>query len=191
MPTAATLLGPEAAEVAELYKIPAAPSRLAGDENAAVAAASFWLPVVMKIASPDIMHKTDVGGVKVGLKTKEEVVEAFKAIMESSKKAAPDAKIYGVEVQENAQGRRYHRYGYGPDVRRYRLRFRRNLVNSCRMLRLARGPSGPEIEEMITETKAYIPPYGIYGLPPTISLPWSSYRASLALQDFLRYLVST
>ncbi len=85
----------------ELYKIPAAPSKLSTtEEEAGQFAEAIGYPVVMKIASPDIMHKTDVGGVKVGLKTKEEVLAAFRSIMENSVKAVPDAKIYGVEVQK-------------------------------------------------------------------------------------------
>ncbi|HHY69144.1 MAG TPA: CoA-binding protein, partial [Firmicutes bacterium] len=75
------LLSPEAAEVAECYKIPAAPSRLATSEDEAERhAVEMGFPVVMKISSPDIMHKTDIGGVKVGIESPEEVREAFRSI---------------------------------------------------------------------------------------------------------------
>lgn len=166
------LLGPEAAEAAELYKIPAAPSKLAGDEKAAAAAAeSIGYPVVMKIASPDIMHKTDVGGVKVGLKTKDEVVEAFKAIMANSKKAVPGAKIYGVEVQKMMPKGDELIIGmakdatFGPMIAFGSGGVLVNLLQDA-AFRLAKGLSKSEIEEMITETKAYTILKGFRGAAP-------------------------
>ncbi len=54
----------------------------------------------MKIASPDIIHKSDAGGVKVGIKNDDELRAAFRSIMESAKKYKADAKIKGVLVQE-------------------------------------------------------------------------------------------
>ncbi|MGC8482692.1 MAG: acetate--CoA ligase alpha subunit [Thermodesulfobium sp.] len=62
--------------------------------------AELGFPVVMKIASPDILHKTDVGGVKVGLKNKDEVIRAFDDIMISARRYFPDAEIWGVSVQQ-------------------------------------------------------------------------------------------
>lgn len=166
------LLGPEAAEVAELYKIPAAPSKLAGDEKAAAAAAeAIGYPVVMKIASPDIMHKTDVGGVKVGLKTKEEVAEAFKSIMANSKKAVPDAKIYGVEVQKMMPKGDELIIGmakdatFGPMIAFGSGGILVNLLKDA-SFRLAKGLSKSEVEEMITETKAYTILKGFRGAAP-------------------------
>nr|MDA3895870.1 acetate--CoA ligase family protein [Desulfobacteraceae bacterium] len=63
-------------------------------------AQEIGLPVVMKIVSPQILHKSDAGGVQVGLKTLEAVETAFTEIMESSKKYKPDADIKGVLVQK-------------------------------------------------------------------------------------------
>jgi acyl-CoA synthetase (NDP forming) len=60
-------------------------------------------PVVLKIASPDISHKSDAGGVKVGLKNKDDVVKAYKEIMTSVKQKFPGAKIEGVSVQNMAK----------------------------------------------------------------------------------------
>jgi len=57
-------------------------------------------PVVLKIWSPDILHKSDVGGVKVGLKTDQEVKDAFDLMMYRIPKKKPDADILGVLVQE-------------------------------------------------------------------------------------------
>ncbi len=61
-------------------------------------------PVVMKIVSPDIIHKTDVGGVVVGISNAEEAKSAFEAIMKNVKEKAPNAKIEGVLIEEMIQG---------------------------------------------------------------------------------------
>ncbi|MFZ2631796.1 MAG: acetate--CoA ligase family protein [Desulfosalsimonadaceae bacterium] len=63
-------------------------------------AEKMGFPVVMKIVSPQILHKSDAGGVQVGLKTREAVAVAFSEIMASSLKYKPDAEIQGVLVQE-------------------------------------------------------------------------------------------
>ena len=57
----------------------------------------------MKIASPNILHKSDIGGVKVGIKTDEDVKNWFRNIIRNAVVAVPDAKIYGVEVQKMSQ----------------------------------------------------------------------------------------
>ena len=64
------------------------------------AAREIGFPVVMKIVSPDIIHKSDAGGVKVGLKNDDEVRVAFTTIMDNSKKYNAHANIEGVIVQE-------------------------------------------------------------------------------------------
>lgn len=166
------LLGPEAAEVAELYKIPAAPSKLAKSAEEAVAhAEAIRYPVVMKIASPDIMHKTDVGGVKVGLASKDEVAQAFHSIMEASKKAVPTAKIYGVEVQKMMPKGDELIIGmtkdptFGPMVAFGSGGILVNLIQDA-SFRLAKGLSDREVEEMIAETKAYTILKGFRGAQP-------------------------
>ena len=155
------LLSPEAAEVAEMYKIPAAPSRLSHDaKEAASLAEAVGYPVVMKIASPDIMHKTDVGGVKVGLRSREEVVEAFTSIMQNSTKAVPTAKIYGVEVQKMMPKGDELIIGmakdptFGPMIAFGSGGILVNLLKDA-SFRLAKGLSKSEVTEMITETKAH------------------------------------
>ncbi len=60
--------------------------------------------IVMKIVSPDILHKTEAGGVKVGLATTEEVEKGFKEIMESAKRYKKDAVIEGVQLQPMISG---------------------------------------------------------------------------------------
>ena len=59
-------------------------------------------PVVLKIVSPDIVHKSDVGGVKLNLNSKAEVAAAYDAIVANSLKAVPNAKVVGVAVQHMA-----------------------------------------------------------------------------------------
>jgi acetyltransferase len=59
-------------------------------------------PVVLKIASPDILHKTDVGGVKVNLRNASEVRDAFELMVYRAQRYVPDATIWGCLVQEMA-----------------------------------------------------------------------------------------
>lgn len=60
------------------------------------------LPVALKVASPDILHKSDVGGVLLGLSSEQEVHAGFRAIMDTIARRAPKAKVEGVTVQEMA-----------------------------------------------------------------------------------------
>lgn len=69
-------------------------------EQAANIAEQLGYPVVLKIWSPDILHKSDVGGVKVGLSGAQEVRDAFDLMMYRTPKRCPDAEILGVLVQE-------------------------------------------------------------------------------------------
>lgn len=72
--------------------------------DAAKESSKIGYPVVMKILSPDIAHKTDVGGVVVGVKDDKAAVEAFDRIMASCKKAKPEARLDGVSVQQMVSG---------------------------------------------------------------------------------------
>jgi acyl-CoA synthetase (NDP forming) len=79
-------------------------TRLAKSQKEAVAlAGETGYPAVLKIASQDITHKTDAGGVKVGLKNAAEVKKAYAEIIESVKEKFPRAKIEGVSVQAMAR----------------------------------------------------------------------------------------
>jgi acetyl-CoA synthetase (ADP-forming) len=71
-------------------------------EEAIQAAKSIGYPVVLKIVSPDISHKTDVGGVKLSVKDDEGVMDAYDEIMGNVKKRQPNARIEGILVQEMA-----------------------------------------------------------------------------------------
>ena len=65
-------------------------------------AQQMGLPVALKVVSPEVTHKSDVGGVKVGLDSLRQVRVAFDSIMSSTKEAAPSANIIGVSVQKMA-----------------------------------------------------------------------------------------
>jgi acetate---CoA ligase (ADP-forming) subunit beta len=93
----------EAKTICSEYGITTTKFSLAKDEKEAVKIAEqTGFPVVLKIVSPDIIHKSDAGGVMVNLKNKEEVTTAFNKILENAKTYKADAKILGVLVQEMA-----------------------------------------------------------------------------------------
>jgi len=94
----------ESKQLLEEAGIPTARARLATSRDAAVQAArDIGFPVVLKVVSPQITHKTDVGGVKLDLKSPEEVAAAFDEIMTAARRAAPDATVDGVSVQQMAR----------------------------------------------------------------------------------------
>jgi acetyltransferase len=95
----------EAREVLQAYNIPLPKSALAKTADEAVAAAeAIGYPVVMKIASPDILHKTDIGGVKLGIASASDVRDAFDLIMYRAARFMPDATIWGCQVQQMVKG---------------------------------------------------------------------------------------
>jgi 4-hydroxybutyrate---CoA ligase (ADP-forming) len=95
------LLEEEGYEVLEAYGFPTPKSILCTTEQECMdAAKQISYPLVMKIVSPDIIHKSDAGGVKVGIKTDDELRNSFRTITENALKYKSDAKIKGVLVQE-------------------------------------------------------------------------------------------
>ncbi len=87
-------------ELVATYGIQTTSIKLTRNENEAVAIANeLGFPVVMKIASPDIFHKSDIGGVLLNIKTEEEVQNGYALLMERANKSMPNAKIEGVHVQ--------------------------------------------------------------------------------------------
>lgn len=93
----------ESKMIFEAYGLPVVTSRQATTEDeAAQVANAIGYPIVMKILSPDILHKSDAGGVKVGLESEAEVREAFRTIMANAKAYNADADIHGVVVQKMA-----------------------------------------------------------------------------------------
>lgn len=90
----------EAKTFLEYYNFPVVRTRTATTENdAALLASQLGYPVVLKILSPQITHKSDAGGVALDLTNENEVREAFKEIMQRAKQYDPDADILGVTVQ--------------------------------------------------------------------------------------------
>ncbi|MGQ9676018.1 MAG: acetate--CoA ligase alpha subunit [Chloroflexota bacterium] len=90
----------DALQVFAAYGIPVPVSRLSHSPDESVKIADeIGYPVVMKIVSPDILHKSDVGGVRIGLTSAEEVRAADVAIMANARRYAPDAEIRGINVQ--------------------------------------------------------------------------------------------
>jgi acetyl coenzyme A synthetase (ADP forming)-like protein len=93
----------EAWDILKAYDLAIPLSRLAKtSEEAVEIAAEIGFPVVLKIASPDILHKTDVGGVKVGLESADQVRDAFDLMIFRTERYLPDAEIWGCQVQEMA-----------------------------------------------------------------------------------------
>jgi acetyl coenzyme A synthetase (ADP forming)-like protein len=98
------LMEHEAYEVLDAYGFPIIDTELAKNaEEAAAAAESMGYPVVLKIASPDVVHKFDFGGVKLNLRNASEVSEGFQAIVNSVRAKKPDARIEGIIVEQMAE----------------------------------------------------------------------------------------
>src|SRR5215208_5030911 len=99
------LTAPEGKLICDAYGIPVPQEGVATSAaDAGKLAQKMGSPVVLKIVSPDILHKTEAGGVLVGLKTAEEVAKAYDTILASAKKYKADAKIEGVQVQQMLKG---------------------------------------------------------------------------------------
>ncbi|MFJ9241419.1 acetate--CoA ligase family protein [Streptomyces sp. NPDC101776] len=95
------LTAPEGKVIADAYGIAVPGEELATDVDEAVAyAARFGGPVVMKIVSPHILHKTDAGGVIVGVEGAADVRAAFHKIVDNARAYDAEARIDGVQVQE-------------------------------------------------------------------------------------------
>jgi acetate---CoA ligase (ADP-forming) len=93
----------EAREIQKAYGLRLPKSELARNPDEAVKiAAEIGYPVVLKIASPDILHKTDVGGVRVGLRSATEVRDAYELMTYRAERYLPEARLWGCLVQEMA-----------------------------------------------------------------------------------------
>lgn len=96
----ATLTEREGKEVLAAYGVPVVRDVLTRSaEQAANAARELGLPVVLKVESPDIPHKTEAGVIRLGLKSEEEVLDAFAEVMRNAQAVSPPARISGVLVQ--------------------------------------------------------------------------------------------
>lgn len=98
-----SLLETEAKDICLEYGIPVTVFKLAENEaDAAKLANIIGYPVVLKVVSPDIIHKSDVGGVRVGLKNKTEVQDAYRTILANVRRHNKEARIEGILVEEMA-----------------------------------------------------------------------------------------
>ncbi|MFD3921485.1 acetate--CoA ligase family protein [Streptomyces sp. NP-1717] len=96
-----SLTAPEGKAVTDAYGIPTPGEALAESADDAVAvAARLGFPVAMKIVSPEILHKTDAGGVQIGVASAAEVRAAFTTIVSNARAYDPKARILGVQVQQ-------------------------------------------------------------------------------------------
>jgi acetyltransferase len=95
----------EARQVMEAYGIPVPQSRLASTAEEAVGLAEeIGFPVVLKIASPDILHKTDIGGIKLDVRTPADVRDAFDLLTYRAMRYMPEAELWGCQVQQMVGG---------------------------------------------------------------------------------------
>ena len=154
-----TLLGSEAYAVAEAYGIEAAPIKLATSATeAGKLAEEMDFPVVLKIASDKILHKSDIGGVKVGIETKEEAEATYDEIIANAKKAHPDIVPDGVEVQKMMPTGQEVLVGmikdkqFGPMIAFGMGGIYVNLIEDV-AFNLAKGLTCQEIDEQIDKTK--------------------------------------
>jgi len=165
------LLEPEAKTICLEYGISVTKFMVAKNETEACKfAGDIGYPVVLKIVSPDIIHKSDVGGVIVGLKNANEVKKAYKQIVSNVKKHKPKAKIVGILVQEMAPSSTEVIVGaikdpqFGPALM---FGLGGIFVEVLKDVTFRIAPiNKEEAHEMITEVKAYPLLKGYRNLPP-------------------------
>ena len=151
--------------------IPAAPeAECATAEEAVRAAEGFGYPAVLKILSPDIVHKSDIGGVMVGVQDAGAVQAGFATILDRARAAAPDARIEGVLVAKQLRGGVECIMGitqdpvFGP-VALFGLGG--IFVEVLRDVALHRCPFGPDVaERMIRSIRGAPILLGVRGRPP-------------------------
>lgn len=186
------LLSSEVLEALAAFGIPVAPTRLARTaREAAAIAEEFGYPVALKIASPDILHKSDVGGVRLGLADGEAVQRAFREIVDAAAHHAPDAFLYGVEVQKMlARGHEVFVGGmrdptFGPLLVAGMGGVFVNLLEDV-AYRLVELLTERDVEEIVRETRLYRLLRGFRGEPPA-DLP-ALHRIIARVADLLREL---
>jgi acetyltransferase len=162
------LLSTEAADLVEAYGIPVPANRLVKTAEEAVKAADeFGYPIVLRIVSPDILHKTDIGGVALNLSSPEEIRQAFDRIITSVSKFMPRARIYGVMCYHMVPKGREMIIGMSQDVQFGPLimfGLGGIYVNFLKDVSFRLAPlSEQEAGEMMEETKAYTLLKGIRG----------------------------
>ncbi len=165
------LLEPEAKEVCMEYRIPVTKFRIAKTAKEAVKSADeIGYPIVLKIVSPDIIHKFDVGGVILNLNGPKEIQDAYRKILANVKKHKPEAKVKGILVQEMAPSSTEVIVGstkdpqFGPALM---FGLGGIFVEVLKDVTFRIAPlTEQDAQEMITEVKAYPVLKGYRGQPP-------------------------
>lgn len=159
----------EGKEIFAAYGIPTpGEGSVTSADDAAKECDRIGYPVVMKVISPDIKHKTDVGGVVVGVKNADEAKAAYNKIMESCTKAMPNARIDGVSIQQMVSGQEVilsmiRDPQFGPVVS---FGLGGIYVEILREISQAHVPmTEQQLDNMIKSTKAYKLMSGARGLP--------------------------
>jgi acetyltransferase len=130
-----------ALELLDAYRFPMLPWATAANRREAVErAATMGFPVAMKIRSPEIIHKWDVDGVRLGLKSRADVAAAYDAMVETVRARRPDATIEGVILQAMAGRGREVILGLSRDPQKPVLLF--GLGDLCRSLARRHVPPG-------------------------------------------------
>lgn len=162
----------ECMTIARAYGIPIPAAKIARDADEAISIADeIGYPVVLKVVSPEIIHKTDVGGIALNVKTAEEVRTNYEIILRRVRLAVPRARITGVLVSQMAPPGKEVIVGSVRDVQfgpvmmfglgGVYVNFLRDV--SHRLCPLTYS----EAEDMISETKAGILLKGVRGEPPS------------------------
>jgi len=181
----------EAKTIVSSYGISVAKTTVAKNEDDAVKIANeIGYPVVLKIFSPDVLHKSDVGGVKINLKSDSDVKNAFNEIINNVKKHVPNARIEGVVVQEFAPqgleviiGGIYDKF-FGPTIM---FGLGGVWVEILKDVTFRLAPiDKQEAEDMIKEIKGYPLLTGYRGSPPVDldALKDALVKASQLMNDF-------
>ncbi|MGQ9788664.1 MAG: acetate--CoA ligase family protein [Candidatus Hadarchaeaceae archaeon] len=157
--------------VLEVWGIPVSRTSLAKDvEEAVRIGREIHYPLVLKIASPDIIHKSDANGVMVGINSELELRQAFNEIIKNAREYKPDARILGVSIQEYLPPARevivgaIHDHTFGATVM---FGLGGIWVEVLKDISFRLAPlSIEEATEMIKEIKGYPILAGLRGTPP-------------------------
>ncbi len=186
-----SLITEESRQIVQAYGIPIPPSELAQNVRQAVNAASkIGYPVALKVVSPQILHKTDIGGVKLNINSERETIAAFNEIIRNASFFMPEARIFGVEVQKMVPKGREVIIGMTRDIQfGPLLMFGLGgiYVNILKDFSFRLAPvSVKDASEMMAETKFYALLRGVRGEPSSdiSSIANTILKISQLIMDF-------